>query len=150
MLDGNLASYPKNATSPQEIMPYSPLIGTRNGVSPRFVLHYAGKHVKGEGVFPPLFTGPPDTAHGGMVAALFDELLTAVVLRNGPAAFTASLTVQYRQRIRIGEKVTLSAEITGREGRKIHTYGELFQQGVLAATAEALFIEPRQPGEEKP
>lgn len=141
MLDGNLESYKTGAASPQEVMPYSPLIGPLNPIAPGFEFRYVGPRIEGSGRFPPIFAGPPNTAHGGLVAAVFDELLTAVVMRNGPVAFTGTLSIRYSRRIEIGHEVTLTADLISRDGRKILTRGEMHQHGRLAATAEAIFIE---------
>ncbi len=141
MLDGDLDNYPENAKSPQEIMPYSPIIGTLNPVSPGFEFHYIEDRVEGAGIFPVTFTGPPNTVHGGLVAAAFDEILTAVVLGNGPVAFTGTLNIRYVNRTVVGKEVLLTAEIHKREGRKIFTRAEMHQGEKLTATAEAVFIE---------
>lgn len=141
MLDGDLDSYPENAKNPQEIMPYSPIIGTLNPVSAGFEFHYIEDRVEGGGIFPATFTGPPNTAHGGLVAAAFDEILTAVVLSNGPVAFTGTLNIRYVNRTVVGTKVSMTAVINKREGRKIFTQAEMHQGDTLTATAEAIFIE---------
>ena len=139
-LDGTDGYYKTDAASPQEVMPYSPIIGKLNPVSLGFIFEYVNDRVEGYGTFPATFTGPPNTAHGGIIAAVFDELLAAVVLGNGVGAFTGTLSVRYISRTHINKPVNLKAEITGQEGRKVFAKGEILQDGVLTATAEAIFI----------
>ncbi len=140
-LDGTDGYYKTNADSPQEVMPYSPIIGELNPVSLGFKFEYVEKKVEGHGTFPAIFTGPPNTAHGGIIAAVFDELLAAVVLGNDVGAFTGTLSIRYISRTNINQPVSLKAEVTGQEGRKVFAKGEMLQDGVLTATAKGIFIE---------
>lgn len=142
-LDGNTGHYNRQANSPGEVMPYSPLIGNLNPISPQFQLHYIDGRVEGKGIFPATFTGPPDTVHGGMIAAIFDELLTAVVLANGPVAFTGTLSIRYLNRTAIGKEIELKAECTEKQQRKIFARGEILQNGQITARAEGVFIYPK-------
>ena len=142
-LDGNTGEYNSQANSPAELMPYSPIIGDLNPISPQLEFSYVNKKVHGRGTFPATFTGPPNTVHGGMIAAAFDELLTAVVLANGPSAFTGTLSVRYLNPIAVGKEVELSAECAEIQKRKIFCHAEIRQHGLLCASAEAVFIYPK-------
>lgn len=145
VLDGKNGEYNSQAPTPGKLMLYSPIIGELNPISPPLTFSYVDNRVVGHGTFPATFTGPPDTVHGGMIAAAFDELLTAVVLANGPSAFTGTLSVRYLNRTLIGKEVEFSAECTEIQERKVFARGELRQNGMLTASAEGVFIYPREP-----
>jgi hypothetical protein len=128
---------------PQGLMPFSPIIGRRNPVSPRFEFHPVGNRLEGRGVFPVCYVGAPQTAHGGLVAAVLDELMGLVNYHNGEGAFTGTMTVRYHRPTPIERELTLSAEMLESDGRKVHSRAEIRCDGELTASAEGLFIKPR-------
>ncbi len=86
------------------------------------------------------FEGAPGRAHGGMVAALFDEAMGFVLSINCTPAFTGRLTVTYRAAVPIGVPLEFRARLTGRDGRKLLMAGEARAGETLLAEAEALFV----------
>ncbi len=86
--------------------------------------------------------GPPNIAHGGAVAALIDEAMTASVFKSGLGpAFTVNLNISYRAPIYIGEHIHILAKIVALEGRKISLHSEIYlPNNTLATDAEGLFI----------
>jgi acyl-coenzyme A thioesterase PaaI-like protein len=86
------------------------------------------------------FEGAPGRAHGGMVAALFDEAFGFVLSITCTPAFTGRLTVTYRAPVPIGLPLEFRARLTGRDGRKLLMAGEARQGDTLLAEAEALFV----------
>jgi acyl-coenzyme A thioesterase PaaI-like protein len=84
--------------------------------------------------------GAPGRSHGGVVAALFDDvfgfLLTLVV----EPAFTGELTVRYEAGVPIGVPLTCRVRITERVGRKILMTGELIADDAVVARSKATFI----------
>jgi acyl-coenzyme A thioesterase PaaI-like protein len=86
------------------------------------------------------FEGAPGRAHGGMVAALFDETMGFVLSITCTPAFTGRLTVTYRAPVPIGLPLEFRARLTGRDGRKLLMAGEARQGDVLLGEAEALFV----------
>jgi acyl-coenzyme A thioesterase PaaI-like protein len=86
------------------------------------------------------FEGAPGRAHGGMVAALFDEAMGFVLSINSTPAFTGRLTVTYRAPVPIGVPLEFRARLTDRQGRKLLMAGEARHGDVLLAQAESLFV----------
>ncbi len=86
------------------------------------------------------FEGAPGRAHGGIVAALFDEAMGFVLSITCTPAFTGRLTVTYRAPVPIGVPLEFRARLTGRDGRKLLMAGEASQDGTVLAEAEALFV----------
>jgi acyl-coenzyme A thioesterase PaaI-like protein len=86
------------------------------------------------------FEGAPGRAHGGVVAALFDEVMGFVLSITCTPAFTGRLTVTYRAPVPIGVPLEFRARLTGREGRKLLMAGEARHGYTVLAEAEALFV----------
>jgi acyl-coenzyme A thioesterase PaaI-like protein len=90
--------------------------------------------------FGPAHEGAPGRVHGGMVAALFDDLTGYVTQLVGNLAFTGELRVRYEAPVPIGVKLTANAWLHDREGRKLFVDGELLQDGNRLALVEAIYI----------
>lgn len=125
-----------------EMMPYSPFVGCLHPASPRFDFNGQDGLVETRVEFPASYAGPPASVHGGFVAAVFDELLSAANLSAGLGAFTASLKVDYRKTTPLLKPVDLRAKVQSVDGRKVITSGEFSYKGEITAVAEGLFIMP--------
>ena len=88
--------------------------------------------------------GAPERCHGGLVAALFDDVLGSVLSVTGDGAFTGELTVRYVAPVPLHRELVCTAWIDRREGRKLHMIGELHDGATLVSSARAVFIQPRQ------
>lgn len=91
----------------------------------------------------PGFEGLPGRSHGGIVAALFDEVMGQALYMEGIPAYTAWLRVDFRAAVPIGRPLELRARVRHRDGRKCTIDATLFADGEPGPTAEALFIVPR-------
>jgi hypothetical protein len=129
--------------TPAQAMPYSPIIGRRNPVSPRLEFHVAGDRLEGHGRLPVRFVGAPQTAHGGIVAAVLDELMGLVNFVNGEGGFTGTMSVRYHRPTPVERDLQLAAATVARDGRKLRSHAEIRCDGELTASAEGLFIQPR-------
>jgi len=88
----------------------------------------------------PAFEGAPGRAHGGVMAALIDELMGQVLGIIGTPAFTGRLTVTYRNPTPLGVELVGRARATEWRGRKISMTAEVYAGDTLIAESEALFI----------
>ena len=92
-------------------------------------------------VLGPAFEGAPGRAHGGVVAAVFDDTMGFLLSMLRQPAFTGQLTITYRAPTPIGEHLEFRARLTGRTGRKLNIDAEATSaSGVVVAEAEGLFI----------
>jgi hypothetical protein len=126
-----------------QCMPYSPVTGRKNPLSPAIKMWVDDKEVLGQAYFSASYAGPPDTVHGGIVAAVFDELLSMANILNGVAGFTGSLTIKYHHPTPINQLIELHARCIRVDGRKVISQGEMRANGQVTARAEGLFIKPR-------
>lgn len=90
--------------------------------------------------FGPAFEGAPGRVHGGIVAAVFDDLLGAAMAGTQSIGFTGRLTVHYRAPVPIETEIAFRLETGVREGRKLHVHGDARLDDRVLATADALMI----------
>lgn len=86
------------------------------------------------------FEGAPDRAHGGVVAAVFDDVLGYVLQLFRIPAYTGRLTVAYRRPTPLGTDLLVRARMVARDGRKLTIAGTMTDGDTLVAEAEGLFI----------
>ncbi len=84
--------------------------------------------------------GPPHGVHGGVMAAIFDELLGHAQQVHKTLALTASLTVRYRSITPIDEELEFFAQVTRGSGRRWNGRATCTAGDRVTAEAEALFI----------
>lgn len=86
--------------------------------------------------------GPPNRSHGGIVAALFDDVFGYVLGVHQTPAFTGELTVRYLGATPLHRPLACRVRLAERVGRKLLMTGELTDvaTGETAATAKATFI----------
>jgi hypothetical protein len=89
------------------------------------------------------YEGPPGSVHGGFVAAIFDQFLGMAQLLGGQPGMTGYLHVNYHQRTPLNTELKLKGSLVRIEGRKTIMRGELYAEGVMTASAEGLFVQPR-------
>jgi acyl-coenzyme A thioesterase PaaI-like protein len=86
------------------------------------------------------FAGAPGRAHGGVVAALLDEVMGLMNVIHGAMAFTAQLDITYVAPTPVGEPIIARAWLARRDNRKQFVEATLHADDVLVASANALFI----------
>ncbi|ROO83482.1 acyl-coenzyme A thioesterase PaaI-like protein [Actinocorallia herbida] len=90
------------------------------------------------------YEGPPGLVHGGISAAIFDQVLGMTAGMSGVPGFTATLELRYRRPTPLRVPLTLKARITRREGRKCWADGEITTpDGRVTVEATAMFVTPR-------
>lgn len=86
------------------------------------------------------FEGGPGMAHGGVVAALFDDLLGYLLTIHRFPAFTGALTVHYHRPTPVGRRLELRGRVVEQQARQLLTCGEIRVDGLVVATADATFV----------
>jgi acyl-coenzyme A thioesterase PaaI-like protein len=127
------------------VMPYSPVSGKRNPIAPPVRMWKEGNEVRGEATFSPTYAGPPDSVHGGIIAAVFDEVLSMANVITGKAGFTGTLTIKYHRKTPLNTPIELWGANVRQDGRKQHSRAEMRVNGEVTASAEGLFISAAQP-----
>ena len=89
------------------------------------------------------YEGPPGSVHGGIVSAIFDQFLGMAQLMGDQPGMTAYLHVNYHSRTPLNTELKLEGKFVKVEGRKNFIRGEMFADGVMTASAEGLFVQPK-------
>lgn len=94
---------------------------------------------------PSRFEGYEGVIHGGIIAALLDEVMAKVILAQDLTAVTADLHIRYRKPLPVGQKVKVTGCITLQKTRTIHAAADLTdEKGVVYAEADAVYIIPKK------
>lgn len=90
--------------------------------------------------------GAPGRSHGGIVAALFDDVFGFILQVRAQIAFTGELWIRYEAGVPIGEPLTCRVRVDREEGRKLYMSGELTVattgQVLTRSTATFITIDP--------
>jgi len=114
--------------------------GTTNPTSIEVDVTYDGDDVVGRFVFGPACEGAPGRAHGGIVAAAFDDVTGFVIGQLREPAFTGELTVRFVQPVPVREPIEMRTRLDGRERRKLFISAEARAGGEIVATCHAIYI----------
>lgn len=135
---------------PGDFVGFSPVSGKSNPMAPPVALKVrrgsprddveTDYHITGTVTFGPAYEGPPGHVHGGLIAAMFDELLGFAQLSPG---FTAYLHINYRKPTPLNAELHLVAWVDSVERRKRIVKGECYLGDEQLTDAEGLFIAPR-------
>lgn len=94
--------------------------------------------------------GYPGIMHGGITAAILDEVCARYILAKGVLAFTAALNVRYRKGIPIGKPVTFKSRIIQQRGRMYEVEGQaVLEDGFVAAEASVKVMKAKKQEGEK-
>lgn len=97
-------------------------------------------------VVPEHFQGYPGVVHGGIVAAMLDEICGRAhmvgVTQKTRFMYTARLKVRYRQHVPTGKPLRLVGRARKRKSRSATATGEVYgDDGQLLAEAEAILVD---------
>ena len=120
----------------------APIAGQSNAVAPPMHIWFDtnAKKSYGKVTLNWLYEGPPFCAHGGIVAALFDDFLGCTQLLNGATGATGILNLRYHLPTPLNTELQFEGEIKSTEGRKVTISGVMFANKKKIVSAEGLFI----------
>lgn len=136
-LDGEPEKYPTMASVGYEL---NPLDGEANPIAAPMKLWIEGDVAYGKVNMGWQYEGPPNSVHGGFVAALFDQFLGVAQKMTGEPGVTGTLSVRYLQPTPLRQELKLVGRVHAIEGRKNILHGEMWAGNQLTATCEAIFI----------
>jgi acyl-coenzyme A thioesterase PaaI-like protein len=129
-----------------------PQPGTRAGFEDRAVAGRAnptslqispwrdGETVIADIVFESAYEGAPGRAHGGIVAAAFDDFTGAIIGMVQEPAFTGELTVRFVRPVPVHTPLRFRTWLASREGRKLYIEADAHDGDTLVATCHATYI----------
>jgi acyl-coenzyme A thioesterase PaaI-like protein len=114
--------------------------GLSNPTGVDLSVEFEGDEVVAEVVLRRAFEGAPGRAHGGIVAAAFDDVTGFVIGMIHEPAYTGELTVRYVAPVPVDETLVMRARLDGRERRKLFISAEAHAGDQLVATCHAIYI----------
>lgn len=118
----------------------NPLDGKSNPIAAPIIVWTEGDKAFGKVNMGWQYEGPPNSVHGGFVAALFDQFLGIAQKLTKQPGFTGTLTIKYLKPTPIDTDLRLEGHVERIEGRKNFLVGEMWAGDVLTATCTGIFI----------
>jgi len=113
------------------------------GLHLRFDLTAPGE-VEARYTVPERYQGYPGVVHGGVVAAMLDEVAGRTHMGGDPPRFmyTARLQIRYRQNVPVGQPLRIVGRAQKSKGRTATATGTIYaQNGAVLAEADVLLID---------
>ena len=117
-----------------------PISGTASPYGVDLVSFRDGEEAVARFTLRPAHEGAPGRSHGGIVSAIFDDVLGFVLQIHEVPGFTGEPTVRYEAGTPIGTELEMRARLDRREGRKLFMSAELLDGSTRVASARAIFI----------
>jgi acyl-coenzyme A thioesterase PaaI-like protein len=114
--------------------------GHANPTSVDVGVRYEGDEVVADVVLRRAFEGAPGRAHGGIVAAAFDDVTGFVIGKLQEPAFTGELTVRYLAPVPVDEPLEIRARLDGSERRKLFISADATHRDDVVAMCRAIYI----------
>ena len=119
---------------------HSPVTGPLNGLAGVVEIESTATEIIATVTYGDAYEGPPGCLHGGLIAAIFDEVLGFAQALSGAPGMTGRLEVTYRSPTPLHQPLKVTGRFDGVEGRKIMTSGEIYAGDRLCAQAVGTFI----------
>ncbi|MCB9683218.1 MAG: PaaI family thioesterase [Alphaproteobacteria bacterium] len=116
------------------------MLGRSNPLAPPLYTTWDGARSVCDVVLTETYRGAPGMVHGGVVAAVFDQVFGHCVVMSGSSGLTGTLTVRYRRPTRLGVPLRFAAWRTTSEGRRLTLEATCTDDGHVTAEASALFV----------
>ncbi|MDA0370922.1 MAG: PaaI family thioesterase [Actinomycetota bacterium] len=135
--EGSVGGVPHGFTS------HSPVTGPLNALASIVTLSSTDTEVIAEVTYGDAYEGPPGHVHGGLIAAIFDEVLGFAQALSGAPGMTGKLEITYRSPTPLHTPLRVVGRFERIDGRKIFTTGTIHAGDRLCAEAKGLFISVR-------
>lgn len=122
------------------LMPFSPVLGKLNPISPGIKFRHEQDQVVGRVTFCSSYQGAPGLVHGAVISSIYDELLAMANLMKGVPGPTAKLTIRYRKPTPLHTPLRFEAWVEEARGRRIHTRGRCLDGDRVLTEAEGVFV----------
>jgi acyl-coenzyme A thioesterase PaaI-like protein len=121
---------------------HSPIFGMASPLAPPTQIEIGddGRSVVLHVRYGTAYEGPPGSVHGGVVAAMFDEVLGMTQSLSGQPGMTGTLRIRYRRPTPLHRELRFEGTLDRVDGRKIFTTARCLDGDAVTAEAEGLFI----------
>jgi acyl-coenzyme A thioesterase PaaI-like protein len=117
-----------------------PVSGPANPLSAEVTAHRDGDLVRARVVLGPGFEGAPGRAHGGAVAAMFDDVMGFLATVHAIPTYAGELTVRYLAPTPLEEALDVTAWVSERRPRRLITEARAAHRGQTVAEATCVGV----------
>ncbi len=121
--------------------------GSQNPYGFHLVFRQEDSFTVTETTVPWYYQGFKGVVHGGIIAALLDEVMSHSLKNAGIEAVTGTLEARYIKPLLTEKSLITRGQIVKKEGRIIETQGEVIQGGEVVARGKGVFVVPRERSE---
>ena len=125
---------------PNNVIPFNPATGRFNPLSPKLEMSLEGKKLVAYCEFSNCYESAPDTVQGGMVSAVYDQLLSYSIMAEGFVGPTMWIKVDYLKRTPINERLRFEAETVSVDGKEWSVRGTCHRGDVKISEAEGVIL----------
>ena len=129
---------PDASTTMTERMPFDAVVGAYNPVALPVEVTVDGGRAVGRANFTVAYEGPPGCVQGGVIAAMFDIVLSVAAHAAEAAGPTVSLTMRYRRPTLLHRDLVVEAEVADTDRRRTRVVGRIVQDGDVTVEAEGV------------
>jgi acyl-coenzyme A thioesterase PaaI-like protein len=116
------------------------MLGVCNPLAPPMVVREEGDKVLGVVTLSYAYEGPPGAAHGGIVAALIDQIFGSLMVRTGVPSMTGKLSVRYHKPTPLNKELQLEGWVKEEQGKSVFCEAQLRSDNQLIASADCLMV----------
>ena len=125
---------------PNNVLPFNPATGEFNPIAPRLKMALEGKKLVVHCEFSNCYESAPDGVQGGMVASVYDQLLSYCIMAEGFVGPTIWIRVDYMRPTPINEPLRFEAVVDSVDDRKFSVNGSCYRGEKKITEAEALIL----------
>lgn len=125
---------------PNNVIPFNPATGRFNPLAPKLDMSLEGKKLVAQCEFSNCHESAPDTVQGGMVAAVYDQLLSYAIMVEGFVGPTMWIKVDYLKRTPINEGLRFEAETVSVDGKEWSVRGSCHRGDTKISEAEGVIL----------
>ena len=122
------------------ILPYSPISGRLNPIAPPLEVARDQHKLSATVTLGRVYEGPPDSVHGSIIAAIYDQIMAFSAVDQKVAGFTANLSVDYLAGTPLFKPLTFTSWVDSVNGKKVIVKAECHGDGTLLTRCTGLFI----------
>jgi acyl-coenzyme A thioesterase PaaI-like protein len=132
--------FPFDLAAPNDILRFNPATGRYNPVAPKLEMEVEGEKLVIRCEFPNCYESAPETVQGGVVAAVYDQLLAYSIMVRGFTGPTLSIKVSYLKPTPINVPLRFEAVVDEVDGKKFAVRGACFQGDEKITEAEGMIL----------
>jgi acyl-coenzyme A thioesterase PaaI-like protein len=117
-----------------------PVSGRANPLAPHVEAWRDGEGIRAQVVLGPAFEGAPGRAHGGAVAAVFDDVMGFLATVHAVPTYAGELTIRYLAPTPLNEELAITAWVEERRPRTMVTRARAVHRGKTIAEATCIGV----------